>query len=95
MPRAILVLKVKALLATLTEPERLVLADPYNTEPRVTGLIISKSKNDVHFLKRAESSFRVEEVHDRNDGEVRCSKNDPGAVADVVERNGCDEDNTT
>ena len=94
MPRAILILEIFTLFATLAEPKRFVLADSHHTEPRVTRLVISKSEDDIHLLERSERSLGVEEVDDGDDGKICCSEYDPGAVADVVECDWCDENDT-
>lgn len=94
MPRAVLILEVQTLLATLPEPEWLVLADSYNIEPRVARFVVSKCEDNVDLLERAECGLWVEEVNDRNDGEICRSKDDPGAVANVVECNRSNEHNT-
>ena len=93
MPGAVLILEVLALLATLAKPQRLVLADSYNIEPGVAGLLISKREDDINLFKRTEGGFWVEEVNERNDGKVCRGKDDPGAVADVGEGDRGDENN--
>ena len=92
MPGAVLVLEVLALLATLAEPQWLILADPYNVKPRVTRLLIGKCENDINLFKRTERSLWVEEVNKGNDSEVGRSKDDPGAISDVVKGDRGDED---
>ena len=94
MPGAVLVLEVLALLATLAEPQWLILADPYNVKPRVTRLLIGKCEDDINLFKRTERSLWVEEVNKGNDSEVGRSKDDPGAIAYVSEGDRGDDNNT-
>jgi hypothetical protein len=92
VPGAVLVLKFCPLLTALAKPERFILADFDSIEPRIARLFISKCKDNIDLFKRAESGLRVQPVHDRDNGKVRCSKDDPGAISDVVKGDWGDED---
>jgi hypothetical protein len=91
MPAAINVLEV-GVLAALAEPERLVQADFDGVEPGVSRGFVGEEEDDVDFFEGAESGFGVKEVDEGDDGEVCGGEDDPGAVADVAEGDGRDED---
>jgi hypothetical protein len=91
MPAAINVLEV-GVLAALAEPERLVQADFDGVEPGVSRGFVGEEEDDVDFFEGAESGFGVKEVDEGDDGEVCGGEDDPGAVADVAEGDGRNED---
>lgn len=94
MPAAVGVVEADAVLALFAEPERLVHADFNSVEPWVSGGFVGEEEDDVDFFEGAESGFGVEEVDERDDGEICRGEDDPGAIADVGEGDGSDDDNS-
>lgn len=91
MPGTVGVLEA-SVFASLAEPERLVETDLDGVEPGIAWLFVGEKEDDVDFFQRAECGFGIEEVDERDDGKVCACEDDPGAVPDVHECDGRDED---
>jgi hypothetical protein len=94
MPRAVSVVEVEPLLGILlSKPERLALREADGGKPRVTGRVMSELEDDVNLFEGTEGSFGIEEVYQGKNSKVGGGEDDPRAVGDALEGDGCDEDN--
>jgi hypothetical protein len=94
VPAAVGVVETNSILAVFAEPQRLLHANPDSIEPWVAGSFTSKKKDDIDFFEGAESRFGVQEVDEWDYREIRYSKDDPCAIANVGKCYRSDDNDT-
>ena len=91
MPAAVRIVESESVFPFLAKPKRLMQTNFHSIKPRISWCFVGEEEDNIDFFEGAECGFGVEEVYERDYGEVcRCEDN-PGAVANVGERYGGDE----